>query len=246
MSLFGVGLHLLVALFFAVHVVRSGQQLFWLFILFSFPLLGSVVYFFAIWLPNSRLEHGARKVASVAARSLDPTRELREARAAFDYTPTAQNRMRLAAALLEDGEPDEAAGHYEACLKGPFAADLDIRLGAAKAWLAAKHPGEAIVHLEAIRRTDDQFRAEPVALSLARAYADVGRTDDARAEFDRAAARFGSFAVFAEYAIWAAEAGDAPLAARLRSDAGRSMQQWDKHTRALNRPLIRRLDAAFE
>lgn len=119
MPFVGVGLHLLVALFFAVHVVRNGQPIFWLFVLFSFPLLGSIVYFVAIWLPNSRLQHGARKAVSVAARSLDPTRELREARATFDYTPTAQNQMRLAAALLEGGQAEEAARNYEACLKGP-------------------------------------------------------------------------------------------------------------------------------
>lgn len=246
MSIFGVGLHLIVAVFFAIHVVRSGQQLFWLFVLFSFPLLGSVVCFFAIWLPASRLQHGARKAVSVAARALDPTRELREASAAFDYTPTAQNRMRLAAALLEDGRPDEAARHYEACLQGPFAADLDIRLNAAKAWLAARRPGEAVVHLETIRSTDAQFRAKAVALSLARAYADAGEPLEAQAEYENAATRFGSFTAFAEYAIWAAGSGDSGLAARLRSDAERSMQRWDKHTRELNRPLIRRLNAAFE
>ena len=92
----GLGLHILVALFFAVHAVRSGQQMYWLIILFSFPLLGSLVYFLAIYLPDSRLQHGARKVVASAAKALDPTRELREARAAFDYTPTAQNQMRLA------------------------------------------------------------------------------------------------------------------------------------------------------
>jgi hypothetical protein len=56
-----LGLHILIALFFAVHVVRSGQQMYWLFVLFSFPILGSIVYFVAIYLPGSRLEHGARK-----------------------------------------------------------------------------------------------------------------------------------------------------------------------------------------
>ena len=33
MPIVGLGLHLLIALFFAVHAVRNGQQLFWLFIL---------------------------------------------------------------------------------------------------------------------------------------------------------------------------------------------------------------------
>ena len=122
----GLGLHILVALFFAVHAVRSGQQMYWLIILFSFPLLGSLVYFLAIYLPDSRLQHGARKVVASAAKALDPTRELREARAAFDYTPTAQNQMRLAAALLAGGDAQEAARNYEACLKGPFLSLIHI------------------------------------------------------------------------------------------------------------------------
>ena len=105
MEIFGIGLNILVALFFAVHVVRNGQPLYWLLILFIFPLLGSLVYFFAIYLPNSRLPQGARKVASVAVQVFDPHRELREARAAYDYTPTAQNQMRLASAQLEAGDP---------------------------------------------------------------------------------------------------------------------------------------------
>ena len=37
----GIGLHVLVAVFFAVHAIRSRQQMIWLMILFMFPLLGS-------------------------------------------------------------------------------------------------------------------------------------------------------------------------------------------------------------
>ena len=81
MPVAGVGLHLLVALFFAVHVVRNGRPIFGL-ILFSFAWFGSLVDFAAIWLPNSPVQHGARKGVAVAAKSLDPTRELRVARAA--------------------------------------------------------------------------------------------------------------------------------------------------------------------
>ena len=54
------------------------------------------------------------------------------------------------------------------------------------------------------------------------------------------------FESFAEYAIWAAASGDMALAGRLRADADRSMQRWDRHTREINRPLIRRLDGAVE
>ncbi len=76
MPIAGLGLHVLLAIICAIHVVRTRQQLYWLFILFAFPLLGSIVYFFAIYLPNSRLEHQAMKAVSAAAKALYPTREV--------------------------------------------------------------------------------------------------------------------------------------------------------------------------
>lgn len=239
------GLSTLIALFFAVDAVRRGQQLYWLIILFSFPYLGSLVYFLVIYLPNSRLERGARQAVAAAVKTLDPTRELRAAREAFDYTPTAQNQMRLAAALLEMGQAEEAASHYEACLKGPFANDPHIRFGAARALHACSRYAETVRHLEAIRVQSPDFRPEPVSLLLAQSLSAAGRRQDARAEFESAVSRFGSFESRVEYAIWAAIAGEQELVARLQIEIQRSMARWGRHTRELNAPLLARLDAAY-
>jgi hypothetical protein len=244
MPFIGLGLHVLIALFFAVHALRSGQQMYWLIILFSFPLLGSITYFFAVYLPNSRLEHGARKIVAVAAKSLDPTRELREARAAFDYTPTAQNQMRLALAQLEGGFADEAAINYEACLKGPFASDPEIKLCAARAFVDSGRYSQAVLHLEEIRVANTNFRAEQLSLLMARALAGAGRDEEAKSEFELAVSRFDNFEVKAEYAIWANASGDSATAARLQSEIEQTMKHWSKHTRDFNMPLIRRLNAA--
>ena len=40
MPFVGLGLHFLIALFFAVHALRNGKQMYWLIILFSFPTIG--------------------------------------------------------------------------------------------------------------------------------------------------------------------------------------------------------------
>ncbi|NYE60744.1 hypothetical protein FHW58_001896 [Duganella sp. 1224] len=245
MTIFGVGLHVLVAIFFAIHAIRSGQQLYWVVILFLFPGLGSIVYFFAIYLPNSRLQHGARKAVNAAARTLDPGRELREARDAYEFTPTAQNQMRLASALLEAGNAEEAAATYEACLNGPFSGDLEIRYGAARATLASGRAAAAVTHLQAIRASDDKFRAEQVSLLLAQALAAAGRQDQARAEFEHALGRYNGFAVQAEFAIWAAGVGDADKARQLYGELQRTMERWPRHTRDMNQPLVRRLNAAM-
>ena len=246
MPFFGLGLHVLVALFFAIHAVRSGQSMYWLFILFAFPLLGSIVYFVVIFLPASRIERGARKIVASAAKAIDPTRELREAQSAFEYTPTAANQSRLAAALLEADRPEEAAANYEACLKGPFASDPLIRFGAARAFVECRRYAQALSHLDAIRAGGPDFRPEQVALLRARALAGDGRVADARTEFDAALARFGSFEVRAEYAIWAVSSGDTATASRLKADLDQTMKRWDRHTRDHNAVLIRRIAAAFD
>jgi hypothetical protein len=245
MSILGMGLHVLVAVFFAVHAIRSRQQLVWLMILFLFPLLGSMAYFFGIYLPGSRREHGARKVAGGAAKVPDPTRELREAHEAYAFTPTAQNQMRLASAQLAAGNPEAAAATYEECLHGAFAGDPDIRIGAARASLACGRYADALGHLTRLRRAAPDFRPEQASLLMARALAGAGRNDEARAEFDSAVSRHGSFEARAEFAIWAAGAREFQLAHRLQNELQSTMDRWDHHTHRMNLPLIRRLEAAF-
>ncbi len=245
MYIFGIGLHVLVAIFFAIHVIRTGQPMYWLMILFLFPGIASFVYFIAVYLPNSKLQHGARKAVSAAAKTLDPGRELREARDAYEFTPTAQNQMRLASALLAAGNAEEAAATYEACLNGPFANDLEIRLGAARATLASGRAAAAVAHLQTIRAADDKFRPEQVSLLLAQALAAANRQDEARAEFEFALSRYNSFTVQAEFAIWAAGVGDADKAHQLYAELQRTMERWARHTRELNQQLVRRLNAAM-
>lgn len=245
MPFIGIGIHVLVALFFAIHAVRTGRDIYWLMILFFFPLLGSIVYFLAVYLPDSRLQHGVRRATAAAVRSLDPGKALREAQQAFDLTPTAQNQMRLASALLDAGAAAQAVQHYEDCLKGPFASDPDIRFGAAKARLQNGQAAAAIALIEAIRNQNPDYRAEQVSLLLAQAYALESRHQEARVEFDSAITRFGSLEIRAECAIWALGIGDHTTANAQYQEVAQSMRHWNKHTRTLNEPLVRRLDAAF-
>ena len=244
MPFMGLGLHVIVALFFAIHAMRSGQQMYWLIILFSFPLLGSLVYFVAIYLPSSRLEVGAKRALAGAAKVLDPTRELRDAQAAYEYTPTAQNQMRLALAQLEAGQSNEAALNYEACLKGPFANDPEIKYCAARAFVDSGRFAPAITHLEEIRLGSPSFRPEQIALLMARALHGAGRSSQARTEFENAVSRFGSFETKAEFAIWAYQMGDTATAASLQAELDQTMRHWNKHNKSLNIDLVRRLAAA--
>jgi hypothetical protein len=245
MPYIGLGLHVLVALFFAVHAVRNGRELYWLMILFMAPMLGSIVYFFAVYMPETRLEQGMRKTMTAAARSLNPGGEMREAAKAFELLPTAQNQMILANACLNAGDTAQAIAHFEACLQGPFASDAEVRLGAANAYLLQGNGNAAISLLEAVRKDQPTYRVEHTSLSLAQAYAMAGRQQDAGVEYASAVARFGSMEAKAEYAIWALQAGEHGTANTQYAEIQSNMKHWNKHTRMLNKALIKRLETAF-
>ena len=244
MPFVGLGLHFLIAIFFAIHAVRNRRQLYWLLILFSFPLLGSLAYFVAEYLPASRLERRGRMAGRALQKSLDPGRDVREARSAFDLTPTAHNQMRLAAALLEAGESEEAVRHYDACLNGPFAGDPEVILGAARANAAHGQPAVAIALLAPLQSKHPNFRADEVGLALGRAYAAAGRPDDAGAEFEAVVERFGSVEARVELALWALANGKEAVAQRELKEIGHARTHMAKHTLDLHRELFRRLDAA--
>jgi hypothetical protein len=219
--------------------------MYWLLILFSFPQLGSIVYFAAEFLPHSRLERQARLAGHALQKKLDPGRDVREARAAFDLTPTAHNQMRLAGALLEAGQTAEAVAEYEACLQGPFAGDPEVILGAARAKAAHGQAAEAINLLTPLQQKQPGYRPEETGLVLGRAYAATGRQLEAGAQLKAAAERFGSIEARVELALWALANHDEAVAQRELKEIAHARRHMSRYTLDLHRELFRRLDAAL-
>jgi hypothetical protein len=244
MPILGLGLHLIVAVFFAVHAVRTGRPMYWLLILFSFPLLGSIVYFAAVFLPHSRLERQARLAGHALQKKLDPSRDVREAREAFDLTPTAHNQMRLAAALLEGGQTAEAVAQFDACLQGPFAGDPEVLLGAARAKLANGQAEAAIALLAPLQAKQPGYRPEETGLVLGRAFAATGQQDQAGVQFTSIAERFGSIEARVELALWALANHEEAVAQRELKEIEHARRHMTRYTLDLHRELFRRLDAA--
>ncbi|HEX7867415.1 MAG TPA: hypothetical protein VF555_20825 [Variovorax sp.] len=238
MPFVGLGLHVLIALFFAVHAMRHGKQMYWLLILFSFPLLGSIVYFVVEYLPASRMQRTAGKVASAAIGFIDPEREYRAATDAYDLAPTAQNKLRLAKAALDKGQAADAVGHYRDALKGPLASDPELQFGLASALLAAGDATagrEALQALQALRATRDDYRRDEVAVLTARALAADGRQVEARAAFEDALSRYNTVEARARYIAWLAQQGDATSAQRQWDELQQAARHWNSHARSVNR-----------
>jgi hypothetical protein len=241
MPFIGLGLHFLIAIFFAVHALRTGRNMYWLLILFSFPLLGSIVYFLVEYLPQSRLDRGINRAAGAAMKLLDPEREYRDAVAAYELTPTAQNKIRLARASLERGRAEEAVGHYRDALRGPFASDPELLFGYTRALLAegsAASVREAIGSASRLRQAHADYRKDEVALLVARSYAAAGQDDEAAKAFDHALTTYNDVETRARYIAWLASRGNAAQAHRHLEDLLKAARHWNSHARSINREWL--------
>jgi hypothetical protein len=234
--------HMAMAAFFGVHAVRTGRPSWWLFILISAPLLGSIVYFFSEFLPEQRYSRGGRRAVRAVEAILDPERALREAQLEYERTPSVANRAQLARALQAKGRHAEALQHFQACCEGPYASDRAMLTSYAQAALDAGEPVKARGALDRLFAAHTDARTPEAALLHARALAD---SDDpaARGAFDAAVTRLDTIEAHCRYGDLLSRQGDA-AAARTQYDAVLAAARVaPPHARELNREWIARAEA---
>jgi hypothetical protein len=236
-------LHFAVAIYFAVHAVRTGQGLYWVFILLMFPLLGSLVYALAIWAPEMSQSRGARKAFRNVKHVLQPTRELQEAKRALEQADTLRNRLALGDALAAQKQWPAALEQFEAALaRDPEAPDVQARVAEASLWTGGA--ARALAVTDALLARMPAFRQNDVPLSRARALAALDRRDEARDAFIALLDDTESLEVAAHYAEWLKVWGDFATVRELRDEALRRYERLPKHSQDLHREAITRIKAA--
>lgn len=229
--------HLAIAAFFAVHAVRNGRPNYWLMVLFAFPALGSLVYFFAEYLPDIRHTRTGRNAARVMQGLVDPQRELRLAAAEFDRTPTAYNRAQLARALLAKGQLEDAIAHYREAASGAYAKDVSFLKGLAIAELEAGQHAEAVATLERLFAASPEHKTGDLALMYAEALHGAGRPEAAQA-FEVVIATDGTLEARCKYGLFQKQRGNLTAARQAFEHVLADAKRGNTHSRDMNREWI--------
>jgi hypothetical protein len=203
----GFLLSLGVAILLCWHVMKTGRDTFWLWIILMFQPIGGLVYFALNIVPDMFGGTTARNLTKAARETLDPHREYREAKAACDDVPTVRNQSRLAAAAMHMGRPAEAEALYREAAQGIHADDPVLLLGRANALLELGRPADALAVLERLGEDETRGRTPAAALALGRAYEGVGRIDEADTAYQWATQRLPGFEPLARYAAFMARNG---------------------------------------
>ena len=177
-------LSILVQVALIVHVVRTGRNSLWIWVLILLPLAGPLAYIAAELLPELLGGRSARRAASKLHKALDPTRDLRDAHKQVRLSGSIDARRRLAEELLQAGKYAEAADNYRAALTGLYQHDPHLMLGLAQALYHGGDAGGARQTLDELIANNPDFRSTEGHLLYARALEGEGNLAKAAEEYE--------------------------------------------------------------
>jgi hypothetical protein len=168
----------------AVHVIRTGRPMMWLYLIVLLPVAGSIAYLVVELLPELGHSRAAREVAKDFKSVVDPDRDLRERVADLDRVESVENKLALAKECLRRERHDDARQLLESCLTGVHQDDPAILLALAQAKFGLEdHAGTCDV-LDRLRAVHPDLRSPEGHLLYARALEGQGNTERALFEYE--------------------------------------------------------------
>ncbi|MDJ0877868.1 MAG: tetratricopeptide repeat protein [Halieaceae bacterium] len=174
----------LLQVIFVIHVVRTGRDTKWIWIVLMLPFAGSLAYFFLEVLPDLRNSRSTRRMARKMESVIQPGKRMDDALQDFETASTADNAIRLAEELSEQGLDSEAAEIYRQSLRGPHENDHQLLQGLANAEFRMGDYAGARATLDRLIEHNPDFKNADAHLLYARACELSGDEDAALHEYE--------------------------------------------------------------
>ncbi|WP_428312506.1 tetratricopeptide repeat protein [Hydrocarboniphaga sp.] len=177
-------LSLIIQVGLVVHVLKTGRNMSWIFILLFFPLVGTLAYLIVELLPEFSNSRGAHQARRQLSKTINPDRELRQATQQLAVADTVKNAIALAEQYLQKQRYGEARDLYQRYLKGIHADDPQLMTGLAQAQFGLGEYQAALDTLERFKEKHPQLRSADAHLIYARSQHELGNTDAAIHEYE--------------------------------------------------------------
>jgi hypothetical protein len=173
-----------------VHVIKTGRNTLWIWVLLFVPLAGTLAYLVVEILPEIFGSRTARRTARGLKRALDPGADLRRLEDQARMTSNVASRQAYADELVRHGRFDEAIAQYRSALTGLYEHDPKLMLGMARAHFGRGDAAAARSTLDELTRANPDFRSPDCQLLYARSLESEGNVQKALEQY---AALAGSY-----------------------------------------------------
>ncbi|TCV95826.1 hypothetical protein EC912_102171 [Luteibacter rhizovicinus] len=167
----------------AIHVVRSGRPLYWIWLIVIGSYLAVLVYVLVAVVPDLRHDPRGRNAASKTLKIIDPERRRRELKRRLELADTVDNRRHLAEESMQLGDYANAQELYQSLLTGMYTTEADFMLGLAQAQAGGGNYSAARQTLEALIKANPSYKSSEGHLLYARCLEELGHTEEALSEY---------------------------------------------------------------
>jgi hypothetical protein len=231
-------LSILLPLIAIVHLLLTGRDMRWLFLIIFLPLVGALAYFIIEVLPSFTQSRGARRALSRARGAIDPNRGLRAGTLDYERSQNIETASRLADELTKAGRYDEAIRICEEARTGLFEDDPKLLLALASAQFAAARYTDAVATLDQLREKNPGLRSADGHLIYARALEEGGDTKRALEEYASLAGYYPGAEARVRQALLYKKLGERDKAAELFQAILEDARLAPKHFRRSQREWI--------
>jgi len=176
-------LSIIVQVALIIHVVKTGRNQIWIWVLALLSLPGAIAYIAVEILPELFRSRTAQRTARGLRKAMDPGADLRRYENEARVGSNVASRQRYAEELVRHQRYDEAIGQYREALTGLYEHDPNLMQGLAQAQFGKGDASAARATLDELIRHNPDFRSPAGHLLYARALEAEGNVPKALEEY---------------------------------------------------------------
>lgn len=231
-------LSLIVQVALVIHIMKTGRNTTWIWVVMMLPGAGSIAYFVMEILPELMGSRTARKASKSVGQVINPNKDINLAAQDYSITDTVENTLKLAEECVNKGMYQEAKTLYEKALSGIHADDPDIMVGLANTEYLLENPSVAKQLLNQLIATHPDYKNQEAHLLFAKSLEALGETPQALEEYEVLAGYYSGAEAKYRYATLLRKQGDTESADDMLAEILKLAKISGKHFRTLNKEWI--------
>ena len=169
---------------FVLHVLKTGRNTTWIWIIVMLPMAGAIAYFILEVFPDLSQSRAGKNAGRKVQSIINPNKQLNSAVQQLAISGSVENTLRLAQECYHKGLFSEAKELYQKCLTGPHADDPHLLFGLAQANFALGQFNDVKAGLDKLIELNPSYKNPDAHLLYARALEALEETTAAQHEYE--------------------------------------------------------------
>ncbi len=239
-------LSLLIQVALVIHVVKTGKNTTWIWIVVMLPLAGSIAYFVLEILPELTSSRAGRSTGRKVRSAINPNSDINAAAREYAQSDTVANSVRLAEECCNKAMFLQAKELYLKCLTGIHASDPALMFGLAKSDFGLNNFSETKATLDKLIQLNPEYKNQEAHLLYARALEMLTDVTAARHEYETLQAYYSGPDACYFYGVFLISQGQLEQGREVLQGVLEKADHAGKHYQSLHKEILKKVKASLK